>query len=171
MGPVYVAFDGENDKWAYGFMKGWKTNDKVDFDFEDAHDLDEMTGRAQNEAYVKSALKERMKQSDALVVIIGEKTKNLYKFVRWEIELALELGIPIIVANLNKKTKMDADLCPAILRNECAIHIPFKKEAIKRALAGFPLAFRSFSAADKSAGWRFYDEPEWYKGIGITPTP
>jgi hypothetical protein len=26
MGPVYVAFDGDNDKWAYGFMKGWKTN-------------------------------------------------------------------------------------------------------------------------------------------------
>lgn len=43
MGPVYVAFDGDNDKWAYGFMKGWKTNDRVDFDFEDAHDLDEMT--------------------------------------------------------------------------------------------------------------------------------
>ena len=54
MGPVYVAFDGDNDKWAYGFMKGWKTNDRVDFDFEDAHDLDEMTSRAQNEAYVKA---------------------------------------------------------------------------------------------------------------------
>ena len=68
MGPVYVAFDGDKDKWAYGYMKGWKTNQRVDFDFEDAHDLDSMTGRAQNEDYVKSILKERMKQSDALAL-------------------------------------------------------------------------------------------------------
>jgi hypothetical protein len=129
MGPVYVAFDGDKDKWAYAFIKGWKTNDRVDFDFEDAHDLDEMTTRAQNEAYVKSKLKERMKNSEALVVIIGEKTKNLYKFVRWEIELAIELGLPIIVANLNNKTRLDVDLCPAILRDACAVHIPFKKES------------------------------------------
>jgi hypothetical protein len=61
--PVYVAFDGDKDKWAYAFMKGWKTNERVDFDFEDAHDLDAMTGRAQSEQYVKSMLKERMKAS------------------------------------------------------------------------------------------------------------
>ena len=23
MGPVYVAFDGDKDKWAYAYMKGW----------------------------------------------------------------------------------------------------------------------------------------------------
>ena len=32
MAPVYVAFDGDKDKWAYAFMKGWKTNERVDFD-------------------------------------------------------------------------------------------------------------------------------------------
>jgi len=112
MAPVYVAFDGDNDKWAYAFMKGWKTNDRVDFDFEDAHDLDEMTSRAQNEAYVKSKLKERMKSSEALVVIVGGKTKNLYKFVRWQIELAIELGLPIIVANLNNQTPVGPRALP-----------------------------------------------------------
>ena len=61
--PSYVIFDGDNDKWAYGYMKGWKQNDRVDFDFRDAHDLDSMTGRAQDEAYVKSNLRERMKRS------------------------------------------------------------------------------------------------------------
>jgi hypothetical protein len=167
LGPVYVAFDGDNDKWAYAFMKGWKTNERVDFDFEDAHDLDSMTSRAQSEAYVKSRLKERMMNSDALVVIIGEKTKNLYKFVRWEIELALELGLPIIVTNLNNKTQMDPDLCPAILRDACAIHIPFKKEAIEFALESYPRAFRGFSSTEKAAGWRYYDRPDWYKGMGL----
>ena len=36
-----------------------------------------------------------MKNASAVVVLVGEKTKNLYKYVRWELELALELGLPI----------------------------------------------------------------------------
>ncbi len=48
---TYVIFDGDEDKWAYGFMKGWKKNDNVDFDFRDAHDEDNMTSRAQGEAF------------------------------------------------------------------------------------------------------------------------
>src|SRR5436190_903980 len=72
---TYVIFDGGNDKWAYGFMKGWKENENVDFNFRDAHDLDSMTGRAQSEAYVKAQLRERMKNSSAVIVLIGEGTK------------------------------------------------------------------------------------------------
>ena len=34
---TYVIFDGDNDIWAYGFMKGWKKNEHIDFDFDDAH--------------------------------------------------------------------------------------------------------------------------------------
>jgi hypothetical protein len=160
MGPIYVAFDGDKDMWAYGFMKGWKTNNKVDFDFKDAHELDSMTSRAQNEAYVKSVLRERMKASSALVVIVGENTKNLHKYVRWEIELALELGLPIIVSNLNNTNGMDAELCPAILRSACAIHVPFKKDAIKFALEQWPSAFRRLPPEEKSKGWRYYDQ-QW----------
>jgi len=125
---VYVAFDGDNAKWAYAFMKGWKTNDRVDFDLEDAHDLDEMTSRAQNEAYVKLKLKERMKSSEALVVIVGEKTKNLYKFCALGNRARDELGLPIIVANLNNKTQIDSGLCPPILQDACAVHVAFKME-------------------------------------------
>ncbi|MCA1378880.1 MULTISPECIES: TIR domain-containing protein [unclassified Bradyrhizobium] len=157
MGPVYVAFDGDKDKWAYAFMKGWKTNNRVDFDFEDAHDLDSMTSRAQNETYVKSALKQRMSKSDALIVIVGESTKHLYKFVRWEIELAIALGLPIIVANLNGKNTRDDTLCPPILKDVCAVHIPFKKNAISYALNNWPREWRSLDAQTKAAGYRYYD--------------
>lgn len=160
MGPVYVAFDGDEDKWAYDFMKGWKTNDRVDFNFEDAHGLDNMTSRAQGETYVKSMLKERMKQSDAFILVVGKKTKDLYKFVRWEIDLAMELGLPIIATNLNQMNGMDADLCPAILRTACAVHVPYKKDAIKHALDKWPAEWRSLNAQDKAKGPRFYDR-EW----------
>jgi MTH538 TIR-like domain (DUF1863) len=164
---VYVAFDGDKDKWAYAYMRGWKTNNRVDFDFEDAHDLDEMTSRAQNEAYVKAKLKERMNSSEALIVIVGDKTKNLYKLVRWEIELALELGLPIIVANLNNKTNLDTELCPAIIRDACAVHVPFKKEAIKFALSAWPAEFHGLNADARSNGARYYNRPDWYKSMGL----
>jgi MTH538 TIR-like domain (DUF1863) len=73
--PTYVVFDGDEDKWAYAYMKGWKTNEKVNFDFRDAHDLDSMTALAQNEQYVKGKLRERMANSAAVVVILGKKTR------------------------------------------------------------------------------------------------
>jgi hypothetical protein len=157
-GAAYVIFDGDNDKWAYAYMNGWKANKNIDFDYQNAHDLDNMTGRAQDEQYVKSKLRERMKNSSAVVVLVGEKTKNLYKYVRWELELALELGLPIIAANLNKKNRQDYSLCPAIIRDACAVHIPYTLEAIKYAMAHWPAGFRSLSATDKAAGARHYDQ-------------
>jgi hypothetical protein len=36
---TYVIFDADNDMWAYGYMKGWKSNENLDFNFHDAHDL------------------------------------------------------------------------------------------------------------------------------------
>jgi hypothetical protein len=38
VGTTYVIFDGDNDRYAYAFMKGWKVNERVEFDFRDAHD-------------------------------------------------------------------------------------------------------------------------------------
>jgi hypothetical protein len=165
-GPVYVIFDGDEDQWAYRFMKGWKATDNVDFDFEDAHDLDSMTARAQDEQYVKSKLRERMQKSTAVIVLVGKKTKNLHKFVRWELDLALELGLPIIVANLNDKRDLDAELCPAIIRNECAVHVPFKMAAIRGALGAWPGEFRRLNASEKQKGARTYSA-DAYKNWGV----
>ena len=117
-----------------------------------AHDLDDMTARAQDEQYVKSKLRERMKKSTAVVVLVGEKTKNLYKYVRWELELALELGLPIIVANVNKKNGQDEQLCPAIIRDKAsAVHIPYTLEALKHAMSNFPKFYSGLSKEQKAS--------------------
>jgi hypothetical protein len=161
-GLAYVVFDGDNDKWAYGYLNGWKANKNIDFDYQNAHDLDSMTGRAQSEEYVKSKLRERMKKSSAVIVLIGEKTKNLYKYVRWELELALELGLPIIAANLNKKNGQDAELCPAIIRNKASVvHVPYTLKAIKHAMNNFPVFYHGLSLEEKAASttysYRMFD--------------
>jgi hypothetical protein len=157
-GAAYVIFDGDNDKWAYAYMNGWKANKNIDFTYQDAHDLDNMTGRAQDEQYVKSKLRERMKNSSAVVVLVGEKTKNLYKFVRWELELATELDLPIIVANLNKMNGHDEDRCPPILRNQVRVSIPYTLEALKHAMANWPASYRGLNAKEKAEGGRYYSQ-------------
>lgn len=68
------------------------------------------------------------------ILLVGEHTKNLIKFVRWEIETAIEMDIPIIYANLNGKKKMDNALCPPILKNHIALHVKFGMKPIKKAL-------------------------------------
>lgn len=160
---VYVIFDGGEDKWAYGYMKGWNKSVNVDFEFDDAHDLDTMTGRATEEAYVKTRPKERMNTSSNVVVIVGEKTRNLYRFVRWELELALDLGLSIIVANLNGKKVIDKELCPPIIRDACAVHIPFKANIIMHALRQWPGQFRAMNAIEKRKGARHYGDEVYRK--------
>lgn len=161
--PTYVIFDGDEDAWAYRFMRGWRQNERIDFDFEDAHDLDNMTSRAQDEAYVKGKLRPRMQNSAVALVLVGEKTRNLYRFVRWEMELALELGLAVVVANLNEKRSMDRDRCPPILRDATAVHVAFKMRIIKYALDSWPAEFRRLRS---DSGARYYSD-EVYKSLGL----
>lgn len=154
--PTYVIFDGDNDRTPYAFMRGWKANEHVDFDFRDAHDLDTMTGNAQNEQYVKGKLRERMNKSSAVIVLVGQQTRWLYKYVRWEIELALELGLPIIAVSLDGTRQIKADLMPPILRDKCIIQVPFKMKAIRFALDDWPTKFLSMNYATKAEGPRHY---------------
>lgn len=160
---TYVIFDGDNDIWAYRFMKGWKTNDNVDFDFHDAHDLKPLTERAGDET-VKRRLRERFANAKQVIVVIGESTKNLYRFVRWELQIALELNIPIVAVNLNGLKQCDNDLCPAIIRDEYVVHVPFKRSAIKYALDNFPGEHAKRDSGEK--GSRVYGKAV-YEKLGI----
>lgn len=164
VGTTYVIFDGDKDKYAYAFLKGWKVNERVEFDFRDAHDVGTMTGRAQDEAYVKSELRKRMEVSKQVLVLVGESTKNLRKFVGWEIELAVKNELPIIVVNLNDKRTMDPDRCPVPLRTGYVVHVAYRRAIIKYALENFP---REFAARDHSATVARVYGDEIYQKLGL----
>lgn len=142
---TYVIFDGDNDMWAYGRMKGWKALENIDFDFFDAHDLNELRDGS-SESTVKRKLKERLAGTKQAIVLIGDSTKNLYRYVRWEIECCLDLGIPIIAVNLNGSRKMDDKLCPPILKGECVVHVPFKMRIMKYAMDEFCENYKKYAA-------------------------
>ena len=160
---TYIIFDGDEDMWAYGFMKGWKKNDKIDFDFHDAHDISRVTSVARSEAYIKGKLKERFKSAKQVIVLIGEKTKNKYKYVRWELEVAQDLDLPIIAVNLNNERTQDDDLVPPIIRDKYVVHVPFKLKIIKYAMDYFPAEYKK---REDDKGPRFYNDSV-YKSLGL----
>ena len=160
---TYVIFDGDNDIWAYGFMKGWKTIEHLDFDFHDAHDLRPLTDRASEET-VRRALRARFSSAKQVIVLVGDNTKYLYRFVRWEIQTAQELDLPIVVANLNGKRSQDEELCPPILKGWNAVHVPFRMKIIKHALDHFTDFYASIPVNQQT--WWYYND-DVYASLGI----
>lgn len=84
---TYIAFDGDNDMWDYAYMKGWKSSENVGFNFYNAHDLNSARDISTEES-IKAQLRERMANAKQMILLVGEKTKHLRKFVPWKIELA-----------------------------------------------------------------------------------
>ena len=96
-----------------------------------------------------------------VVVIVGKKTKNLYRFVRWEIDAALDLKLPIIVANLNEKRRMDDDLCPPILKGKDGVHVAFKMKILKYAMDNFVDGYPTLHSGH-AENW-YYDDDVYRK--------
>lgn len=162
---TYVVFDGDEDMWAYARMKGWKALENIDFNFYDAHDLKPLTRQARSEEYIKQRLAERMENAKQVIVLIGEKTKNLHRFVRWEIAQAQKQNLPVIAVNLNNLRSMDSSLCPPILKDENAIHVAFRMRIMKYALDDFPEFFNNRMDKSKKTNWHYKDSV--YKDLGI----
>jgi hypothetical protein len=160
---TYVIFDGDKDMWAYAYMKGWKTRDHIDFDFYDAHDLSPLTDRA-SEDRVRQVLRERLGNTKQAVVLVGESTRYLYRFVRWELEMCQILHIPMIVVNLNGHRQLDTERCPPLIQNDYAVHVDFKMKIIRFALDNFPDEYAR--QPQGATGSRHYSS-EVYSSLGI----
>lgn len=113
---------------------------------------------------LKTRLRERFSNAKQAVVLVGEATKNLRKWVPWEIEISQKLNIPIIAANLNGARQMDSDRCPAGLRNWVAAHVAFKASIIQHALDNFPDEYSRIEAS--ASGPRYYSD-EVYRRLGL----
>lgn len=136
---IYIAFDGDNDIRYYDMMLAWKAQND-DFNFSNAHDLHTASDSSKEES-IKASLRDRFANSKMFILIIGEHTKYLTKFVKWEIETALRLKLPIVAVNINKSKTPD-ELCPPVLRDKLAIFVPFERKVVK-------LAINTWAESDK----------------------
>ena len=161
---VYVAFDGDTDMHYYRLMCAWKQNDRTPFNFYDAHDLNSARDTSM-EASIKAQLMERLRNSKMFVLLIGEKTRYLYKFVKWEIEQALSRDLPIIGVNLNNKRSQDTNRCPPVLRDELAVYVSFNAAILQHALENWG-DFHAKARREGKTG-PFYYEDKVYRSYGL----
>jgi len=161
---TYVSFDADNDIHYYRLMQAWKQSDNTNFNFYDAHELNRLLPTSSEET-MKRKLRERLLNSKTFIVLVGKQTRYLFKFVRWEMEQALKLDIPIIAVNLNGKRKMDSDRCPPIIRDELAIHISFNARIVQHALEHWEN--RHFELKRKGESGPYYYKQNVYERLGL----
>ena len=161
---TYIAFDADSDIHYYRLMHAWKQNDHTYFEFNNAHDHNDIRPWSTEDS-IKTALRERMKNSKVLIVLVGEKTKYQHTYVRWEIEQAIKMGLPIIAVNLNGKRSMDENRCPLILRSTLAIHVTFNSSIIQYALEHWPVSHQKYVENNESGPYFYKDTV--YQQLGL----
>jgi hypothetical protein len=161
---TFVSFDGDNDIHYYRLMCAWKQNDNSSFNFFDAHDLNYARDTSFEES-IKAQLRIRLQNSKIFVLLIGDRTRYLTKFVRWEIEQAIARKMPIIAVNLNGKRIMDNERCPSVLRTELAVHISFNPAIMQYALEHWPDSDSEYRRQGKTGPYK-YDEST-YRTLGL----
>jgi hypothetical protein len=161
---VFISFDGDNDIHYYRLMRAWKQNDRTNFNFFDAHDIN--TARDTSlEMTIKARLRGRLSNAKVVVSLIGNNTRYLYKFVRWELEQSLSLGLPIIGVNLNGKRSQDSTRCPPVIRNSLVVYVSFKSAILQYALENWPNEFYRLKR-EGVAGPRYYNDSV-YASLGL----
>lgn len=152
---TYIAFHagGTSDPTAsdikyYRMLKAWHEHDNIDFQFVNSHEKVASVRDSSTKETLRRSLKERLRNSRNMVLIIGPTTKFDTDWVPFEIEYAVdECGLPIIAAYTGyEKIMAPAELSglwPAAFAKRIAnstvraIHIPFKQVAIDDAIGQF----------------------------------
>ena len=164
---TYVAFASE-DITSYRLMEAWRDNKNIDFDFFDAHDLFVARDTSRPET-IKRNLRERMKNAKQIVLLGSTHAKrkggNGTSFLAYEVAVAMELKLPIVVANLDGDVRIDRDFIPTPLLNASyyTISVSFRPKIIKYALDNYAPGF----SAKEGAGPHYY-KSHIYAGLGLS---
>ncbi|GEL21711.1 molecular chaperone Tir [Pseudonocardia sulfidoxydans NBRC 16205] len=164
---TYVAFASE-DITHYYLMKAWRANKKIDFNFFDAHEMFKALDTSQRET-IKRRLRERLVNTAKQVVLLGTRTGKRkggdgYSFLAHEVDLILELNLPVVVANLDGSRRIEENVIPKPLLDASyyTVSVSFEAAIIKHALDGYVSTFRQ----NQNLGPHYY-KPEVYRKIGL----
>jgi hypothetical protein len=161
---TYVCFDADSDIDYYKAMQSWKATDHIDFNFYDAHDLNNIR-ETSNEDTIKRRLRERFRDTKLLIVLVGNQTRFHYKYVRWEIEVALKLEIPIIAVNIINSETNIYDKYPPILRDELVLNIQYNRTLIKYSIDNWIDTYNSLKSKEDISN-KVWNE-QVYRNLGL----
>jgi len=150
---TFVGFSS-TDIHYYRLMLAWKEHEHIDFNFANCQLEKEIN--SENEAYIKSKCRERIQLAGTFAVLIGQDTRSKHKYVRWEMEVAIEKKCRIIGINLDGSRKVVDATCPPIIKNIGALFVPFSPKIVAHALANYKMK--------DNDDWHYKDEV--YKNLG-----
>lgn len=87
--PVFISFRGE-DKFKVNTLRGLAQFKNVSFVMDDVSLREAIN--SQNDTYIKSVIRQKIRDCSICLCMIGENTHRSRKWVPWEIELAAEEG-------------------------------------------------------------------------------
>jgi hypothetical protein len=168
---TFVSFASE-DLHYYRLMCAWKENEKIDFDFLDAHDINIARDTSSADT-INRRLTERLSNTKQVVMLVGDVTRSkaarLSSFLHHEVETIMRLDIPVIFANVNKSRRADTNRIPAALASRYSMSVAFGPKIIQFALDDFPPKYVSNLTA--SLGSRktgpYYYEDSVYSRLGL----
>jgi hypothetical protein len=133
---TFVGFSS-TDIHYYRLMLAWKANEHIEFNFTNCQLAQEIN--SEDEAYIKRKCRERIDMAGTFAVLIGQDTRFKYKYVRWEMEVAIEKNCRIIGINLDGSRRVVDATCPPIIRNIGAIFVPFSPKIVAYALENYKM--------------------------------
>jgi hypothetical protein len=136
---TFIGFSS-TDIHNYRLMQAWKAHEHIDFNFTDCQLGSEIN--SENEAYIKAKCRERINMAGTFAVLIGNDTRSKHKYVRWEMEVAIEKKCKIIGINLNMARTIDQETCPPIIKDVGAIFVPFSPKIIAYTLENYTMSPR-----------------------------
>lgn len=157
---TYVAFASENIH-LYRLMQAWQQNDRIDFDFENAHDLFISRDTSQPDT-IKRNLRERMKNAKQIILIGTPEAKRKGSdgdsFLAHEVAVLMEFNLPVVVANHDGDRKVDSSFIPSPLLDAdyYTLSVSLQPAIIKFALDNYAAGFSTNS--------QFLSGPHLYSG-------
>jgi hypothetical protein len=131
---TFVGFS-RTDIQKYHLMRAWKAHEQMDFNFTDCQ-LENET-HAEEETYIKRKCRACIDYAGTYVMLIGKDTRDKYKYVWWEAEVALEKRCRILGVNLDGWRRINSETCPKVLWNIGAIFVPYSPHILAYALRHF----------------------------------
>ncbi|WP_426980003.1 TIR domain-containing protein (plasmid) [Pseudarthrobacter sp. O4] len=163
---TYVAFASE-DITSYRLMEAWRENKNIEFNFYDAHDLYEARDTSKPET-IKRNLRERMKNAKQVVVLGSPHAKKKggdgVSFLAYELQVALEFDLPVVVSHLDGSRKGNSSNYPKPLTDadHHTVSVSFQPKIIKYALDSYAPGF----AGSATTGERIYNASV-YTDLGL----
>jgi len=163
---TYVAFASENIH-LYRLMEAWRENEKIEFDFFDAHDLFVSRDTSKPET-IRSNLRQRLANAKQVVLIGTSEAKQKgddgSSFLWYEVETIIKLGLPVVVANHDGDRKIDRGFIPNqfLGADYYTMSVSFQPKIIKYALDNYAPGFAN---SDKSGPYQY--NPSVYEALGL----